>query len=108
MYRGQFALDFAYEEWAAAHRETHHASYFQIIERAVAATWRQATGIAASSQLAPRLGVDPEAGHVEASLVRLLRLSGAHAAAAEQYAHYSACSKRGLGSTRLPSMHYEE
>ena len=30
-------------------------------------------------------------------LVRLLRLSGAHAAAAEQYAHYSAVLKEGLG-----------
>ena len=37
------------------------------------------------------------AEQIEASLVRLLRLSGAHAAAAEQYAHYSAVLKEGLG-----------
>ena len=37
MYRGQFALDFAYEEWAVAHRDTLHASYLHVVERAVAA-----------------------------------------------------------------------
>jgi DNA-binding SARP family transcriptional activator len=33
--------------------------------------------------------VDPEAEEIQAALVRLYRLSGAHAAAAEKYQHYS-------------------
>ena len=34
-YRGRFALDFAYEEWAVAYRDSMHAAYLEIIERAV-------------------------------------------------------------------------
>jgi DNA-binding SARP family transcriptional activator len=97
MYRGQFALDFAYEDWAVAYRDTLHASYLQVIERSVAAD--MATGHWDRGIITARLAlsVDPDAEQIEASLVRLLRLSGAHAAAAEQYAHYSAVLKNGLG-----------
>ena len=97
MYRGQFALDFAYEEWAVQHRETLHASYLQVVERSVAsdmATGHWERGIV-TARLA--LSVDHEAEHIEASLVRLLRLSGAHAAAAEQYEHYSSALREALG-----------
>ena len=34
-YRGQFALDFEYEEWASGYRDNLHASYLEVIERAV-------------------------------------------------------------------------
>jgi DNA-binding SARP family transcriptional activator len=97
MYRGQFALDFAYEEWAVAYRDTLHASYLQVIENAVAgdmATGHWERGIVTARSA---LSIDPQAEHLEASLVRLLRLSGAHAAAAEQYAHYSVVLREGLG-----------
>jgi len=40
--------------------------------------------------------VDPEAEEIQAALVRLYRLSGAHAAAAEKYQHYSQ-AMRDLG-----------
>ncbi len=33
-YGGRFALDFAYEEWAVAYRDSMHAAYLEIIERA--------------------------------------------------------------------------
>jgi DNA-binding SARP family transcriptional activator len=33
--------------------------------------------------------VDPDSEEIQVALVRLYRHSGAHAAAAEQYAHYS-------------------
>ena len=33
VYRGRFALDFAYEEWAVAYRDSMHAAYLEIIER---------------------------------------------------------------------------
>ena len=42
-YQGLFALDFAYEEWAADYRTSLHSSYLQIIEKAVASD--TATGI---------------------------------------------------------------
>ena len=40
--------------------------------------------------------VDPDAEGIQAALVKLYRLSGAHAAAAERYAHY-AQAMRDLG-----------
>ncbi len=33
-YRGAFALDFAYEEWASPYRETLHARYLETLEMA--------------------------------------------------------------------------
>ena len=45
---------------------------------------------------------DPEAEQVELSLLRLYRRTGAHAAAAEQYAHYAACPRNDLGMEPPP------
>ena len=96
-YSGQFALDFAYEEWASDYRSSLHSSYLQIIEKAVAsdtANGHFARGI----DLARRaLDMTPEADQIELSLLRLYRLSGSHAAAAEQYAHYASVLRDQLG-----------
>ena len=43
------------------------------------------------------LDLSPDADQIELSLLRLYRLSGAHSAAAEQYAHYAAAHARDLG-----------
>lgn len=96
-YRGRFALDFEYEEWAAAYRDGLHASYLQLVESAVTAD--MASGhFDRAIQLARRaLEVDPEAEHLELSLLRLYRQSGAHSAAAEQYEHYAAALRNELG-----------
>ena len=88
-YRGRFALDFEYEDWAASFRDWLHAGYLQIIERALTTdlgTGHFDRGIRVARRA---LEVDPTAESVEVSLLRLLRASGAHAAAAEQYAHYA-------------------
>jgi CTP:molybdopterin cytidylyltransferase MocA len=50
------------------------------------------------------LEVDPSAEQLELSLLRLYRLSGAHAAAAEQYAHYANVMKTELG-LQPPALH---
>jgi two-component SAPR family response regulator len=97
MYRARFALDFEYEEWAAPHRDGLHASYLEIVERAVTndlETGHFDRGIRLARKV---LDVDPTAEHVEFSLLRLYRASGAHAAAAEQYAHYAATIREQLG-----------
>jgi DNA-binding SARP family transcriptional activator len=96
-YRGRFALDFEYEEWAAPYRDWLHASYLEIVERAVSddlETGHFERGIHLARQA---LDVDPAAEQVELSLLRLYRASGAHAAAAEQYGHYATAMREQLG-----------
>lgn len=97
MYRGRFALDFDYEEWASNHRDTLHASYLEIVERAVKAdlsTGHHDRGIHVARRA---LEVDSDAEQIEETLLRLYKITGAHAAAAEQYEHYAAAVREGLG-----------
>ncbi|MDA1062330.1 MAG: bacterial transcriptional activator domain-containing protein [Chloroflexi bacterium] len=96
-YQGRFALDFAYEDWAAQYRDSLHASYLQTIEAAIGqdmANGHFDRGI----QLARRaIEIDPEAEQLELSLLRLYRVAGAHSAAAEQYSHYAAVMRESVG-----------
>jgi DNA-binding SARP family transcriptional activator len=88
-YRGRFALDFAYEDWSASYRDALHAGYLRIVERAVCRdldSGHFGRGIFVAERAAE---VDPDAEEIQVALVRLYRHSGAHAAAAEQYAHYT-------------------
>jgi two-component SAPR family response regulator len=48
------------------------------------------------------LEIDPRHEDLEVSLVRLLRNSGAHSAAAEQYARYASYLQRDLGIDAPP------
>jgi DNA-binding SARP family transcriptional activator len=95
-YVGRFALDFAYEEWAGPYRDSLHAAYLRVIEHAIRLdidTGHFARGIYLAERAAD---VEPESEEIQVALVRLYRLSGAHAAAAEQYGHY-AQTMRDLG-----------
>jgi DNA-binding SARP family transcriptional activator len=96
-YVGRFALDFEYEEWASPYRDWLHASYLEIVERAInddIETGHFDRGINLARRV---LDVDPTAERVELSLLRLYRASGAHAAAAEQYSHYASAIRDQLG-----------
>ncbi len=97
LYRGRFALDFEYEEWASAYRDTLHAAYLEIVEKSVLEDFRSGhfdRGIIVARRA---LDVDPDAEQVEICLLRLYRVTGAHSAAAEQYAHYAAVMREELG-----------
>lgn len=97
MYRGRFALDFEYEHWADDHRDTMHAAYLEIMERAVRddlAAGHHDRGIAVARAA---LEVEPSAEQIEITLLRLYRVTGAHAAAAEQYEHYASTVREELG-----------
>ncbi len=101
-YRGRFALDFTYEEWAADYRDHLHAAYLRIVERELrraADSGHYDRGIALAQRV---IEVDPQADQVELALVRLYRLTGAHAAAAEQYGHYAGVMRRDLGIEPAP------
>ncbi|MEA2537403.1 MAG: hypothetical protein QOF11_1637 [Chloroflexota bacterium] len=96
-YRGRFALDFEYEEWAAQYRDSMHATYLEIIERAVSADTNAGAFDRAIGLARRALEADPDAEQVELSLLRLYRRTGAHSAAAEQYEHYAAVLRNDLG-----------
>jgi ATP/maltotriose-dependent transcriptional regulator MalT/DNA-binding SARP family transcriptional activator len=97
LYVEPFALDFAYEDWASSYRDALHVAYLHVIEAAVnrdIETGHHDRGI----RLARRaLSIDPDLESLELSLLRLYRVTGAHAAAAEQYAHYAAYLRDELG-----------
>jgi ATP/maltotriose-dependent transcriptional regulator MalT/DNA-binding SARP family transcriptional activator len=97
MYQGRFALDFSYEEWAVPYRDALHVAYLHVIEGAVTRDIESGhfdRGI----RLARRaLDIDPDLENLQLSLLRLYRATGAHSAAAEQYAHYSAYLRNELG-----------
>ncbi len=97
LYRGRFALDFEYEEWAGAYRDSLHAAYLEIVERSVLDDFSLGHYDRAIRIARRALDVDGSAEQIEVSLLRLYRVSGAHAAAAEQYAHYAAFMREELG-----------
>ena len=87
----------AYEEWAAPYRDSLHVGYLRVIENAVTRDLESGhfdRGI----RLARRaLEIEPDQENLELSVLRLFRATGAHAAAAEQFAHYSAYLRNELG-----------
>jgi DNA-binding SARP family transcriptional activator len=96
-YAGRFALDFEYEEWASDYRDSLHASYLEIVERAVVEDFRGGHYDRGISIARRALEIDPSAENVEVCLLRLYKATGAHAAAAEQYARYAASVRADLG-----------
>jgi ATP/maltotriose-dependent transcriptional regulator MalT/DNA-binding SARP family transcriptional activator len=96
-YTGRFAVDFLYDDWAAAFRNTLHASYLDRVERSldVDAKAGHLDRAIAVAQMA--LAADPDAEQIELCLLRLYRRTGAYAAAAEQYEHYAIVMREQLG-----------
>jgi DNA-binding SARP family transcriptional activator len=100
-YLGRFALDFAYEEWAGPFRDSLHAAYLRVIERSVRLdvdSGNYTRGVFLAERASE---VEPDSEELQLSLARVYRLAGAHAAAAEQYAHYSKAMKE-MGVDPLP------
>ena len=89
-YKGRFAIDFEYEDWASPYRETLHAAYLDVIEQAMRAETTAGRFDHAASLARRALDIDPDAASIEHALLLLYRLTGSHSAAAEQLSHYSA------------------
>jgi LuxR family maltose regulon positive regulatory protein len=96
-YRGRFALDFSYDDWASTHRESLHAQYLEVMERAIASSTSAGRFGDAMELSRSVLDTDPSLDQIEAGLVKMYRLLGAHAAAAEQYQHYTSVVREELG-----------
>jgi DNA-binding SARP family transcriptional activator len=101
-YRGRFALDFEYEEWSAGYRDNLHASYLEVIEHAVEDETQAARFDRAIELCRRALDVDPSCEPIERQLLRLYRVTGAHAAAEEQYRHYSTLMNEDPGVSPPP------
>jgi DNA-binding SARP family transcriptional activator len=92
-YAGRFAMDFEYEDWASPYRETLHAAYLDVVEQAVRFYFDLGDFDRAARLARGAIAIDPEAEPIEAALLRLYRNTGSHAAAAEQYSHYTAADR---------------
>jgi LuxR family maltose regulon positive regulatory protein len=89
LYRGRYALDFVYEDWAATYRENLHAAVLAHVEVAQARA-RDAKDFERAIRLGhTALAIDPQADAIELELLKAYKASGRQAAAAEQYAHYA-------------------
>ena len=96
-YSGSFALDFAYDDWAASYRDQLHTAYLEVMERAIRVDM-EAGQLGRAMTLARRASdVDPRADEIQLLAIRLSRLVGAHAAAAERYAAYASWLSEELG-----------
>ena len=96
-YRDRFALDFAYEDWAIPYRDALHAAFLQVMEKGVAEDIKTGHFDRAVGLIRSALNVDRHADDLEAFLVRLYNMTGAHSAAAEQYSHYAAIMRMDYG-----------
>jgi DNA-binding SARP family transcriptional activator len=96
-YRSQFALDFMYEEWAIEFRDRLHVRFVEAVERSLLEDASTGHFDRAIELARTALDVAPDADELEALLVRLYRLAGSHAAAAEQYEHYARTVRSVLG-----------
>jgi DNA-binding SARP family transcriptional activator len=96
-YTGRYALDFTYEDWASAHRNTLHSAYLELVEAKVSEDVRTGRPLRALDLARRAVAIDPEAESIERLLLKLYKQTGAHAAAAEQYAHYAAAMRSDLG-----------
>jgi DNA-binding SARP family transcriptional activator len=96
-YRGRFAPEFEYEEWAIGWRERLHATFLLVVHGTERALRERGDDARAVEMLMHALAIDPDALEVETSLVRALRRLGAEAAATEQYTHLARSYRRDLG-----------
>jgi DNA-binding SARP family transcriptional activator len=97
IYTGRYALDFAYEDWAAPYRDNLHAAVLSSVEATVTDLLARddLDGVIRISRT--MLTVDPTADAIELQLLLAYKASGRRAAAAEQYAHYAAVLRDELG-----------
>jgi DNA-binding SARP family transcriptional activator len=96
-YLGRFALDFAYEDWASDYRDWLHVAYLRIMEDAIRRDLEHGDHGRGLRLVERGLKIEPRLEELEASLVRLLKRSGSHTAAAEQYGRYASLQTRDLG-----------
>ncbi|MEO6350929.1 MAG: BTAD domain-containing putative transcriptional regulator, partial [Candidatus Limnocylindrales bacterium] len=86
-YRGPFAPEFEYEEWAMSWRSRVHATFLELASRTLSRAIREGDLEAARDVAVYCLEIEPENPDVERRLVWLYWHLGARAAATTQYDH---------------------
>jgi DNA-binding SARP family transcriptional activator len=97
LYEGRFAPEFEYEDWAIPTRDALHAAFLELVERCLRSAAEKGHWARGAELARAALAVDPTAEDVERNLIALYHQSGAHAAAAEQYAHFAAAQRAEYG-----------
>lgn len=101
-YKGRFAADFIYDDWASAFRDSLHAAFLDRVERAITSDTNAGAFDRALCVAQLAMQADPDAEQIELCLLKLYRRTGANAAAAEQYAHYASVLRDQLGMEPPP------
>ena len=104
LYRGRFAPEFEYEEWAEDWRTQLHGSYLHLAHSTVSALIREKRLAEAVDLLTPVTVIDPVAFELRATLVGCLANLGATDAAHEHYKSLAALHIR----VGVPARPYEE
>jgi DNA-binding SARP family transcriptional activator len=89
-YRGTFAPDFEYEEWAISWRTRIHTAFLELTTRALDRSVAEGDLATGRDIAVHALDVDPENPEVEGKLVWLYWHTGARAASTAQYEHLAA------------------
>ena len=97
-YRGPFAPEFEYEEWAMSWRSRVHTAFLELASRAVDRAIREGDLSSARDVAVCCLELEPDDSDLEGRLVWLYWHLGARAAAAAQYEHLA-------GRERLDGVH---
>jgi two-component SAPR family response regulator len=97
LYRGRFAPEFEYEEWATAWRDLIHSQYLHLAETIVGQLIQEGRLLEAADFAVDVLRVDADAEHLERELIWLYSTLGARSAAAEQYGHYADVQRTEYG-----------
>ncbi len=97
LYRGRFAPEFEYEEWASAWRDLLHSQYLHLAETLMGRLIRDGRLLEAADLAVEVLRVDATADHFERELIWLYGALGARSAAAEQYGHYAEVQRSEYG-----------
>jgi ATP/maltotriose-dependent transcriptional regulator MalT/DNA-binding SARP family transcriptional activator len=93
LYRGHFAADFEYEEWAQSWRTRVHAAYLDFAKVVMDQAVRRGNLRYAADVCLRVLAVDPEARDMERALLWIYWRLGARSAAETQYTHYAAVER---------------
>lgn len=97
LYKGRFAPEFEYEEWAISWRDRLHSRYLSLVEQTGLALVERRRTREAIEVLHRALAIDSNAIEFERRLVALYASVGARAAAVEQYRHFAAACRTDLG-----------